>query len=227
METRKILHLYVSTDIVNIILDYAFKYEYQKELFELGYYEKCVELMNSIQKFYMGNPLILYLLEFMLKLSCENGYMSIVKVMLDKFELLNEYYKIIDMIKYDAVPEVKVDLSNNADITYEGIINLIKEVYLELDYLEFQINFKELKKYIPRYIVEENINLYMDLKSILTLPCLTGDIEALKTIINRIEQYRKDLQYSRLLNVVQKACMKGDIEIFQIISADTRFVSHP
>ena len=46
-QTESILDKYLIPEIRKLVLDYAFKYKYKNELFILGYYEECIELIKK------------------------------------------------------------------------------------------------------------------------------------------------------------------------------------
>ena len=87
MEIQSILLQYTISDISKFILEYAFKCEKVRitnDYFELGYYEKCVEIIKDIDSLdiekFKKNNLISKLLED----SCCGGHMRIVELMIEK-----------------------------------------------------------------------------------------------------------------------------------------------
>ena len=70
METKKILLEYTIPDISRIILDYAFRCSLQKYYFELGYYEKCVIVLEEISHLDINRVNLGLLLNSLLYESC-------------------------------------------------------------------------------------------------------------------------------------------------------------
>ena len=87
MGTQNTLLKHTISDISKIILEYAFKLEKTRktrDYFELGYYEKCVEVMKDIDSLYISKNNRSVLISELFKCGCYGEHMKIVELMIEK-----------------------------------------------------------------------------------------------------------------------------------------------
>jgi len=88
MNTNNVLLEYTIPVIKDMILEYAFKYIHKKELFELGYYERCVEILDEIFHLdyikYIKPEAFVQLLDGLFFKSCKGGHMKLTKLLIKR-----------------------------------------------------------------------------------------------------------------------------------------------
>lgn len=81
---EKILHNILGVGITSIIMKYSFITTPKHKCFETGYYEKCKEIIEQIMIFDIKSKNKYYLLQTLLIISSENGYLDITNMIINK-----------------------------------------------------------------------------------------------------------------------------------------------
>jgi len=80
---NSILLGYVCQDLVKLIIEFAFKHTSDKELFKLGYYERCSEILDEIYTLRLNNiNLRSLIIHSLFHESCRGGNIEIVKLII-------------------------------------------------------------------------------------------------------------------------------------------------
>jgi len=81
---NSILLGHVCQDLVKLIIEFAFKHTMDKELFKLGYYERCSEILNNIITLGLNDIDLCRLTTCLFGEACKGGHIDIVKFMIEK-----------------------------------------------------------------------------------------------------------------------------------------------
>ena len=81
-KTETILSRYVYENLVDLIIQFAFKCNVKIDLFKLGYYEKCVTALDDIYKLKLKSKYNLKLINSMLNQACHSGHIEIVNLIM-------------------------------------------------------------------------------------------------------------------------------------------------
>jgi len=74
----------INQDLVDLIIEFAFKHISDKEVFKLGYYERCSEILDNITTFELNSNELCNLTTCLFREACEGGNIEIVKLMIEK-----------------------------------------------------------------------------------------------------------------------------------------------
>ena len=122
METRKILNNYVINDITTVILDYAFKSHTIDDYFILGYYEKCIEIIDEIHNLDIAKENLVLILNSLLFEACSGKHIEIVKLVMKRGGCIGNkltcvYSKLEDSKDRFGIPDLNQTINTYGDYT--------------------------------------------------------------------------------------------------------------
>ena len=201
-QTESILDKYLIPEIRKLVLDYAFKYKYKNELFILGYYEECIELIErytEIIKSYQYVMVDTYnaFLNTVYKLSCRGGHRSIINYIEKKY-MVNLNQGLIGSCRGGHIILAKEFINKGA---------IISTVTLSQACLSKNL---ELVKYIVEYSnYHWTSGLYLAYLLMLHFTDCTINTDTIKYVAKKVKENFCSTKADNIIHV----CITGDINL--------------
>lgn len=230
-QTEQELLKYTLPPIKDLIIEYAFKHKYKKELFELGYYEECTKIINDYIIMMMNNNIyqgvhcnmFSYAFNKIFFLICKGGHMKLIDFMIN-IGINSWHIGLLGACEGSQTEVIKIMFEKGIKKSHSildyacknGNIKTVKYVVKKAEEVKLDFTENDWEGCLYSARDSKNIELIKFVadkfgKFNLVDVCSTGNIELVRSYI---KENGIDCNWTSMLTV---SCNSGNLELVKFI----------